>query len=206
MTDPLPYRLALAAVVAAAVGFGTLLSRRFGRPGNAVSRRSDGLPMALALALGGALFYGGLLAFLAWPPLLGWSAMGLPAAVRWVGLPLLAGGFALALWARFTLGASSTTTAVPAPGAGLVTDGPYRLLRHPIYSAGLLAVPGGALLTDSALVLAAGLGVLGILDVRTRREERLLLDRFGAAYREHMDATRRWLPRWPGRRESRRIP
>jgi protein-S-isoprenylcysteine O-methyltransferase Ste14 len=189
MTSQIPYRLALAGILLAAIGFGAWLGRRFGRPANAVSRSADGIVVALGLAAG----------FLLWPPLLSWSGMGLPAAARWVGAPLLAGGGALAMWARFTLGRSSTVTAVPAPDAELVTDGPYRWLRHPIYSAGLLILPGGVLLTDSWPLIVAGVVVLVVLDIRTRREERLLLERFGESYRDRMAATRRWLPRIQGR-------
>jgi protein-S-isoprenylcysteine O-methyltransferase Ste14 len=195
MTSQVPYRLALAAIVLAAVVTGGLLPRRYGRPGADVPRSADGPVMAAALAAGGLGYYGSLLAFIAWPPLLAWSFMGLPAPVRWVGAPLLAAGVALAMWARFTLGRSSTVTAVPAPDADLVTHGPYRWLRHPIYSAGLLMVPGAAALTDSAFVLGVGAVMLVVLDFRTRREERLLLERFGDAYRLQMDRTHRWLPR-----------
>lgn len=192
----LPYRLALAAVFVAMTLAAAALSRRLGRPGADVPRSADGPVMATAIAIGGIGFYGSLLAFIAWPPLLAWSSIRLPAWARWAGLALLAMGAALALWARFTLGRSSTTTAVPAPDAELVTHGPYRWFRHPIYSAGLLIVPGSAAVTDSWLVLMIGAGMMVVLDVRTRREEALLLDRFGDAYRRQMARTGRWLPRW----------
>ena len=191
----LGYRVALLAVLAAGMGTGALLARRLGRPDGGVPRSADGTAMAAILTTGGLTFYGSLLAFVAWPPLLAWSAMGLHPSVRWAGVPMLAGGVALAMWARFTLGRSATVTGVPAPGGELVTRGPYRRLRHPIYSAGLLLVPGAATLTDSAFVLVTGVVLLAALDVRTRREERMLVERFGDAYRRHMARTGRWLPR-----------
>lgn len=191
----IPYRVAVFAVFAAVVGVGAALSRRHGRPVTDVPRSADGPVMATALAVGGLALFGGLLAFVVWPPALTWSSVGLPAGVRWAGLPLFAAGAALAMWARFTLGRSSTVTAVPAPDAELVTHGPYRRFRHPIYSAGLLIIPGAAALADSAFILGAGIVLLAVLDVRTRREERLLVERFGDAYRRHMERTGRWLPR-----------
>lgn len=194
MTD-LEYRIATLAALLSVVGAGALLGRRFGRPGNAVPRSADGPVIATILALGGLAFWGGLLAWVAWPPTLTWTAIGLPAAIRWAGLPVFLAGASLAMWARFTLGRSSTMTAVPAPDATLVTRGPYRRLRHPIYSGGAVMVLGAAALSDSAFTLAVGLALLAVLDVRTRREERLLLERYGEAYRRHMERTRRWLPR-----------
>lgn len=194
MTD-LPYRVALLAGFVCMIGAGALLGRRYGRPGNDVPRSADGPVTATTLMVGGVAFWGGLLAWTAWPPVLTWAAIGLPAALRWAGFLALLAGASLAMWARFTLGRSSTVTAVPAPEAMLVTHGPYRWLRHPIYSGGAVMAVGAAALADSAFILVVGLVLLGVLDHRTRREERLLLERYGDAYRRHMDRTGRWLPR-----------
>lgn len=46
-----------------------------------------------------------------------------------------------------------------------------------------------AVLADSAFLLAVGLVLLGVLNYRTPREERLLLERYGGAYRTHMEGT-----------------
>lgn len=189
------YRLAAMGALLGLMGAGALLGRRYGRPANDIPRSADGRILATTLALGGLAFWGGLLAWVVWAPALTWSAMGLPAGVRWAGLPLFLAGGGLAMWARFTLGASSTTTAVPAPDAELVTDGPYRRFRHPIYSGGAVMAFGAVVLADSAFLLAVSVVVFGVLDYRTRREERLLLDRYADAYRAHMAGTGRWLPR-----------
>ena len=191
-----PYRIAFAAAFVALIGASRLLARRYGRPANDVPRSADGRLIAAALALGGLLFWGGLLAWAAWPPALAWSALGLPAAVRWAGLTLFLAGGGLALWARFTLGQSSTATAVPAPDSTLVTDGPYRWFRHPIYTGGAAMVLGATLVTDAGFLLAVGVMAMAVLAYRTRREERLLLERYGDAYRAHMERTGRWLPRF----------
>lgn len=194
MTD-VAYRVALLAAFVCVIGAGEILSRRFGRPGSDTPRSADGPVIATTLMLGGVAFWGGLLAWIAWPPVLSWAAIGLPAALRWAGIPAFLAGASLAMWARFTLGRSSTVTSVPASGATLVTHGPYRWLRHPIYSGGAVMAVGAAALVDSAFILVVGLVLLGVLDYRTRREERLLLERYGDAYRRHMDRTGRWLPR-----------
>ena len=191
----LSFRLAVLGAVIGLVGAGVLLSRRYGRPANDVPRSADGRLVATGLALGGLFFWGGLLAWAVWPPVLVWSAMGLPAAARWAGLPVFLAGGGLAMWARFTLGSSSTTTAVPAPDAELVTDGPYRWFRHPIYSGGLVMAIGVVALSGSAFLLAVTVVIFAVLAWRTRREERLLLERYGEAYRAHMAGTGRWLPR-----------
>lgn len=189
------YRMAFLAALLSIMGAGAVLARRYGRPGNDVPRSADGWPIAATLVAGGLIFWGGLLAWVVWAPALTWSGMGLPAAVRWTGLPLFLAGGALAMWARLTLGKSATYTAVPASESELVTGGPYRWFRHPVYSGGALMLAGAAALSGSALILAVGVVILGVLAYRTRREERLLLERYGDAYRAQMDRTGRWLPR-----------
>jgi protein-S-isoprenylcysteine O-methyltransferase Ste14 len=86
---------------------------------------------------------------------------------------------ALMLWARLTFGLRSFHFAAnPTPG-GLVTTGPYRYWRHPIYAAILLFVWAGVLSADrsaAALALAA-LATLATL-VRIAAEERLLASTF----------------------------
>lgn len=188
-------RLLLAVILGLTVVAGTAMRRAGMRPGGGVSRGEDGLVLAAAIRVVGLSFYGGLLLFLVWPAALEWAAMAVPGWVRWLGGGMLAAGVALALWARWTLGTSSTFTAVPAPEASLVTRGPYRRLRHPIYSAGLLMIPGAGALTGNLFILSAGLVGSVVIALRTPREETLLLERFGDDYRDHMARTGRWLPR-----------
>ena len=194
MTE-VPYRATLLLLLVGGFAAAALVARRMEAPGGAVDRSADGPAMAAAIKVAGIAYYGSLLAYIVWPASLSWAGVPLPAWARAIGAGLFAAGIALAVWARAALGDSSTVTAVPAPDAELVTRGPYRWFRHPVYSGGLLMAPGAAALTANLFVLAAGVAVLLVLDVRTRREEQLLLERFGDAYREVMDRTGRWLPR-----------
>lgn len=196
MTDTDLARLLLAAVVVGALAGGIAMRAAGVRPAGGLPRSVDGTAMATAIRSLALAFYGGLLLFLLWPPAVAWAAVEVPRWARWTGALLMAGGFGLALWSRWTLGASSTLTSVPAPNARLVTRGPYRWLRHPIYTAGLLLIPGVAGLTANLFILAAGLGALAVLVVRTPREEQLLLEKYGDDYRAVLARTGRWLPRW----------
>lgn len=100
---------------------------------------------------------------------------------------------ALMLWARITFGRRSfDATADPAAG-GLVTSGPYRFMRHPIYTAVLLFAFAGAL--AHASLSATGLALLVLLGALTRMliEERLLLARY-PDYAAYAERTKRMLP------------
>ncbi|GDX83337.1 farnesyl cysteine carboxyl-methyltransferase [Deltaproteobacteria bacterium] len=76
----------------------------------------------------------------------------------------------------------------------LCTEGPFRLIRHPIYTALVLLSIGSFFLVPNALT------ALGIVtnflagDLRARAEERLLIEAFGERYRTYMARTKRWIP------------
>ena len=109
------------------------------------------------------------------------------------GIAVQVAAFLLMVWARLTFGRRSFhAPADPTPG-GLVTTGPYRFIRHPIYTAASLFICAGVLSNWS--VLAASLGVLLLVGaiVRMLCEERLVV----AAYPEYRDyawTTKRMVP------------
>ena len=109
-----------------------------------------------------------------WPAPGAWGyAWPLPLAIA--GVALLLVGLALALQAFTGLGASLTPLPDPKPGAALVTRGPYRRCRHPLYQAILLCSLGVVLALGSLLHLALLLALVAVLGGKARREEGQLL-------------------------------
>jgi len=194
MTD-WPFRLALVLILAAGALASGAMRKRADRAGGVVPRSADGPWIAAALKVGGLTVYGSLLAWILYPRAIGWAGVELPDALRWLGAALMALGVATGLWALRHLGRNVTPTAVPRPDAELVTTGPYRWVRHPLYSSGLLTLPGAALLSASLLVLVAGVLTYGVLLHRTRREETELVRRFGERYVQYRARTGMILPR-----------
>jgi protein-S-isoprenylcysteine O-methyltransferase Ste14 len=116
-----------------------------------------------------------------WSPLVDWPGVDLLALAA---APLLAFGSAwLTLAAVRTLGRQWSVEARLVEGHRLVTEGPYALVRHPIYSAmgGLLLATG--LVQSQAWVLLPGIAlfVVGTL-LRTRAEEGLMREAFGPEF------------------------
>ncbi len=99
------------------------------------------------------------------------------AALGWLGIALAASGAVVFVWSMRTLGRSFTMFPRPLPEHELVTRGPYALVRHPMYSAGILFF-GGVSLSFSWLGVALT-GALAVLwAAKARVEERFLGERF----------------------------
>ncbi len=95
---------------------------------------------------------------------------------------LTVGGLGLTLWARRVLGGNWSNVVVLREHHELVTDGPYTLVRHPIYSGLLLAAIAWSLADGSVMALGGITLVVGALAVQIRDEERLMDAAFGASY------------------------
>jgi len=99
----------------------------------------------------------------------------------------------LMVWARLTFGMRSFHAGANPTEGGLVTTGPYRFVRHPIYSAILLFVWAGALSYVSIVSIVARVLATAAIAVRIASEERLLLERY-PEYAAYAARTRRVVP------------
>lgn len=93
-----------------------------------------------------------------------------------------------------SLGTALTPLPRPLEEARLVEHGLYRSLRHPIYVGLLLAALGWSLLFESPISLAASGALAVVLDLKARREEAWLLERY-PGYADYRRRTRRFVPR-----------
>jgi protein-S-isoprenylcysteine O-methyltransferase Ste14 len=113
---------------------------------------------------------------------------------RYLGLALFTLGCGLRTWPVFVLGRRFSGLVAIQPGHELVTDGPYRYVRHPSYLGMMLALAGWALVFRSAAGLAATALGLVVLAARIEDEEALLASQFGEPYAEYRRRTWRLLP------------
>ena len=109
------------------------------------------------------------------------------------GAALLTLGNLIDLWGYTVL--TRSFSIVPEPRE-LKTTGPYRFIRHPMYTAGMSFMTASACLSGNGLILAGAVLYAGALAFRTRAEERMLLRAFGEAYAEYRARTGRLWPRW----------
>jgi protein-S-isoprenylcysteine O-methyltransferase Ste14 len=99
----------------------------------------------------------------------------------------------LMLWARLTFGLRSFHASADPTEGGLVTSGPYRYLRHPIYAAILYFFGAGILSHISLSNVLFGLGLTIGLFMRIFAEENLVRERY-PAYADYASRTKRIIP------------
>lgn len=110
-----------------------------------------------------------------------------------VTIGLQAAAALLMIWARITFGARSFHYAANPTEGGLVTTGPYRYVRHPIYAAILLFVWTGIAANLSATSVALGLVATAMLCLRMIFEEALVRQRY-PEYDDYARRTQRVIP------------
>lgn len=114
-------------------------------------------------------------------------------ATTGIGGLLVAAGTILAVRGLVDLRENLTPFPRPRPGARLVETGAYRLVRHPIYGGLVLAATGWGLVAAAPLALAAAAVLLAFFDLKSRREEAWLAERF-PSYLDYRARTKRLIP------------
>jgi protein-S-isoprenylcysteine O-methyltransferase Ste14 len=119
-----------------------------------------------------------------------------PDWLRSFGALLLAVGIALLGFSHHHLGGSFHSLVVSKENQVLVETGPYRWIRHPIYTAYLMNYVGGGLLAGNLILTLVPVTMYAILvAIRMGKEEAVMRETFGQAYAEYEERTGRLCPR-----------
>jgi len=106
-------------------------------------------------------------------------------SVYLIGVAVLAAGLAFTVWARVFLGRNWSGTVTLKEGHELIRSGPYRFVRHPIYTGLLVAFAGSAIARGEWRGLVALAIAFGALWRKLKLEERWLGEIFGEAYERY---------------------
>jgi len=169
--------------------------RKHGEEQNSLKKREEGLVSRIASLLGLSGF-ASVIIYLINPDWLSWAALPLPPWLRWTGISIALLGFGLLQWSQNTLGKNWSDTPRMIKEQSLIAGGPYRFIRHAIYTAFLLILGSTLLISANWFIGLAWIGMT-VLEVasRIRFEESLMLEYFGEQYREYMKRTGRLFPR-----------
>ena len=154
----------------------------------------------------GVLLFAAALALGVLGPLLAWivpsSTLRMSAGTWWFGLALALAGLVLVMASQQAMGASWRIGVDPAERTGLVTDGPFAIVRNPIFSAMALAMTGILIMAPNAASLVALVALIIGMELQVRFvEEPYLLTVHGAAFIDYAARAGRFIPfvgRGPG--------
>ena len=164
--------------------------------GETVARRREGSLLLTLRGLMALALFGGIFAHVLRPDWMGWATFEVPWTLRWIGLVLGVLTVPSVHWVLSTLGRNVTETVLTKERHELVTGGPYRFVRHPLYTTGLLLLLALDLMAGSWLVLLATAVAFVMLRVLViPREAQALQTKFGARYCAYMQTTGRLVPR-----------
>jgi protein-S-isoprenylcysteine O-methyltransferase Ste14 len=129
-------------------------------------------------------------------PWIDFASTPLPQWLRLSGGIIVCLGIILFGWAHQALGQNWTAVLALSKEHEMVQNGPYRYVRHPMYSAFFVIGIGFGLLSANWLIEIIYLAPLLVMyAARVSAEEKMMIDRFGEPYREYMKRTGRLFPR-----------
>lgn len=160
-----------------------------------VRAKNEYRPLVFLRLLFAIPVYAGLLDWLFSANKIPWAYIQIPVYMRWLGCGFIAVIGSLFWWIHLTLGSNYRSTMGLHENHELVTQGPYRFVRHPTYVTFLFValilflISANWLIGSSSFVL-----FLILMVVRSPIEEKALIDRFGDEYRLYLRKTNRFIP------------
>ena len=116
-----------------------------------------------------------------------------PLELRLLRTATVVAGLSIAGWAVRTLGSSMTVLPRPKEQHELITRGPFRWLRHPVFSGVVLTALGACVISGSWIALAFTLCLCVLFDLKARREEVWLAQRY-PQYLDYRSRARKFIP------------
>jgi protein-S-isoprenylcysteine O-methyltransferase Ste14 len=173
------------------------VSRSVIRGGKYDVREKNPVAMQIMRKTIGFAWFAAILSYVFDPGWIEWASFTIPIWFRWTAFALWAVSMAGLWWIEISLGNNFNTTLHLREDHTLVTTGPYRYIRHPMYAAQIPLIFSWLPASANWLVGLPGLiGGLLVFALRIPHEEEIMMERFGEAYREYMQQAGRFLPRF----------
>jgi protein-S-isoprenylcysteine O-methyltransferase Ste14 len=189
------FRVLGAILLLIGAGISFYFRRKSETEGEPVSLEAEGPFVMITLRAAGLAMWLSVILWLINPRWMSWSQVDLPLACRWTGVAIGATCLPLTYWLFSSIGTNITQTVETRREHELITDGPYRYVRHPLYTVGVAMFFSFALMAANWFIGVATALVLIMLVIRLPKEEQKLIERFGDEYRQYMSRTGRLLPR-----------
>ena len=190
------FRTVAALILFTAVGISSYFRQKADREtGEKISRKVDGPAFMTILMIAGLVLWLSPLVYLINPGWMAWSKIGLPDWARWLGVGVGIISVLGIYWLFSSIGSGITPTSATRREHKLVTSGPYRWIRHPLYTFGSSMFVAFGMMADNWFIILLGILVFIAMAIRTPKEEANLIEKFGDEYREYMKHTGRYFPK-----------
>lgn len=190
------FRILAAVILITGMAISSYFRRKADREtGETLSRKADGNTLMTVIRIGGLILWLSPFVYLINPAWMAWAKIGLADIWRWVGVGV--GAFCVAgiYWLFSSIGTGISPVSATRKDHQLSTRGPYRWVRHPLYTIASSMFIAFGMMADNWFIALLGILAFIIMAIRTPKEEANLIEKFGDEYREYMKRTGRFLPR-----------
>ncbi len=192
------FRILAAVILFTGIGISSYFRRKADRDtGETISRKVDGTLTMRLIQIGGLILWLSPFVYLFNPKWMAWSKIGSMDWIRWSGVGIGVLSVLGIYWLFSSIGSGISPTSATRTEHKLVTSGPYRWVRHPLYTIGSALIVSFGLMADNWFIMALGVLAFIGMALRTPKEEANLVAKFGDEYREYMQRTGRFFPKLP---------
>ncbi|MGY5873429.1 MAG: isoprenylcysteine carboxylmethyltransferase family protein [Candidatus Thorarchaeota archaeon] len=146
------------------------------------------------LSIGIIVYFVSLILYALYVPLILWFSLPLPSIVRWLGVLVAALFNPILYWIHSTLDKQYSADLSIKDDHNLIEVGPYRKVRHPMYTVFIVFTISIAIITTNLLCIVCSLLISFSFPSIAKSEELMLTDAFGDEYRSYMTRTGRFFP------------
>lgn len=165
--------------------------------GGTIHRSQEGLLILVGRLLLASLVLFFILSYPFYPDYVDWSSLTVPSWIRWLGIFVALTCPLLSFWLFRNIGSNISETVLTKQDHQLVTSGPYKHIRHPLYTTGILLILSlGTISGNWILILLASLTFLIFRFIVIPKEEQKLVERFGEQYVSYRNYTGALFPKF----------
>lgn len=190
------FRLSFILIFLIAFGISGYFRRRARGETGTIPRGAEGPRAILGRLLITLPLAGSILLYAIRPEWMDWASFGVPASIRWLGVLIGALIIPFLVWVLQSIGSNISETVLIKEEHILVTHGPYRWIRHPLYTAGSMLIFSLGLIAGSWLMLLFWIVAVTVFRlVVIPAEEANLIAAFGDSYRDYRRSTGAMVPK-----------
>ncbi|MHA1137111.1 MAG: isoprenylcysteine carboxylmethyltransferase family protein [Candidatus Thorarchaeota archaeon] len=146
------------------------------------------------LSFGIIVYFISLILYVLYVPIILWFSLPLPSIVRWLGVIVAALFIPILYWIHSTLDKQYSADLSIKKEHNLIEVGPYRKVRHPMYTVFIVFTISIAIITTNLLCIICSILISCSFPSIAKSEELMLIDAFGDEYRSYMNRTGRFFP------------